>query len=35
MTPYYKQLGEKTNRTLFYADIVMDVTTRNYERKDS
>ena len=33
--PSYKQLEVKTNRTLFYAEIVMDITTQNLEYKDT
>ena len=30
-----RQLVEKMNRTSHYAEIVMDITTRNSERKDT
>jgi hypothetical protein len=32
---YYKQLDIKTNRTSLYAEIVMDITPRNSECKDT
>ena len=33
--PSYKQPEVKTNRTLFYVEIVTDITPRNSERKDT
>ena len=33
--PPYKQVEVETKRTLFYAEIVSDITTLNSERKDT
>ena len=35
LKPSYKKLEAKTNRTLYYAEIVTNITTRNSERKDT
>jgi hypothetical protein len=32
--PLTKQMGVKTTRTLFYAEIVAYITTRNQQRED-
>jgi hypothetical protein len=34
MNPLQKQMGVKRNRTLFYAEIVAYITTRNQQRED-